>query len=170
MQDTIDWKFLIQDSRAKVYLLWAFLSGAGFAATHYYQHKNINGVWTVISLIGLGYMAKVMPLKIKQMQHIYASWIVPIVIGMTVSGAVFYIDSWAGLIRYLGAFWLIVMATGYFLNGLVDPPSPVYWFAAVINLVVGLLCFMVGPFTEVQYLLAAIVSAWSMLNLWLLRT
>lgn len=170
MNDTLDFKFLLNDTRSRVYLLWAFLITAGFIATHYYQMKNINGVWFVISIIGLGYMFKVMPLKVTSMRNIFLAWLVPIVFGMTVSGLAFKIESFTEIIPYLGAFWLLVMAAGYALNGLVDSPSKWYWFAAVLNAMTGLACFYIDSFTAAQYLVAAAVSAWSMLNLWIFRT
>ncbi len=77
--DKVDWQYLLSDSRARVYLLWAVLLGIGFVATHFYQNKNINGVWTLLSLIGLGYMYKVMPLRVTQMKQIFRVWIVTIV-------------------------------------------------------------------------------------------
>jgi hypothetical protein len=168
----MDGKYLITDTRARVYLLWAVLLPLGFVATHYYQHNFINALWTTIAIVGLGFMYKVMPLRVGQMRRIFLAWGVPIGLGMLVSSVVFYIDTLtaATFIGHLGAFWLGVMAVGYFLNGLVDPPSGFYWFAAVINAAACVLCFMFTPFTQVQYLIAAIVSAWSMMNLWLLRT
>ncbi len=168
--NTLDIKFLLNDTRARVYLLWAFLASTGFVVTHYYQKHEINVLWFGISVIGLGYMFKVMPLKVKSMRAIFLAWLIPITIGMSVSAAVFYIDAWAQLIAYLGAFWLFVMATGYVLNGLVDAPSTWYLVAALLNVVAGFACFYIDSFTTAQYLVAAIISGWSMLNLWIFRT
>ena len=172
MSEKNDWKYLFIESRARVYLLWAVLLTVGFIATHYYQQKTINGLWFTISLIGLGYMWKVMPLRVKQMKHIFLAWLIPIAFGMAVSGLIFYLETAAAfnLIGHLGAFWLLVMSLGYFLNGLVDPPSGWYWFAAVLNFVAGILCFTQETFEFTQYLIAAVVSAWSMVNLWLFRS
>lgn len=170
MNNTLDINFLLNDTRSRVYLLWAFLATGGFAVTHYYQMQTINAFWFVLSVIGLGYMVKVMPLKIKQMRSIFLAWLVPITVGIAVSGLAFKIDALAELIPYLGAFWLLVMALGYALNGLADPPSNWYWFAAVLNAVAAIACFTFEPFTTAQYLVAAIVSAWSMSNLWIFRT
>lgn len=171
MNDKIDWQYLFSETRARVYLLWAVLATGGFIATHYYQRQQINGPWYLISLIGLGYMYKVMPLKVRQMRNIFLAWFVPIVSGLLVSASVFYQQSPAAiyLILHLGGFWLFVMAAAYFFNGLVDRPSSWYWFAAVLNVLAGILCFVVDAFTASQYLIAAIVSAWSMLYLWLFR-
>lgn len=163
---------LFLETRARVYFLWGVLVTAGFVATHYFQRKQINAVWFTLSMIGLVYMLRVMPMRVRQMRHILWAWLIPIALGMFVSGAVFYVEAaWAGeLVAHLGAFWLIVMAVGYAWNGLVDPPSGWYYFAAVINFAAGVLCFTNPDWTSVQYLIAAIVSAWSMANLWLFRS
>lgn len=168
----LDWQYLFLDTRARIYLLWAALLSSGFVATHFYQAKIINGFWAVLSVIGMYYMFKVMPLKVKQMRHIFLGWLVTITVGMAVSGIVFYLElPFAGfLINHLGAFWLVLMAQAYAFNGLVDRPARWYWFAAVLNLVFGILCFTVEGLISGQYLIAAIVSTWSMLYLWLFRT
>jgi hypothetical protein len=169
----MDWKFLLIDTRARVYLLWAVLGTIGFVATHFFQLHIINAVWTAISLVGLGYMYKVMPLSVRQMRHIFLAWLVPIFIGMCVSGIIFYVHTplTAYLMSHLGAFWLAVMAVAYFWNGIVDSePADWYWFAFVLNGAAAALCFWHEPFTDGQYLVAAVVTAWSMLNLWLFRS
>lgn len=155
-----------------MYLVWAILVPAGFVVTHFYQHHLINVLWTVISAIGLYFMFRVMPMRVKQMQRIFLAWCVPIALGMLVSGVVFMVhtDVTAALIGHLGAFWLGVMALGYFLNGLADPPSGWYWFNVLTNAVGCYLCFTVNSFVAGQYWIAAIISGWSMVNLWLFRS
>ncbi len=173
MNDTkIDWQYLFLDSRARVYLLWSALVTVGFLATHFYQDKFINAFWTLLSVIGIYYMFKVMPLKVKQMQHIYYGWFITIAVGMAVSGFVFYLElPVAGyLINHLGAFWLVLMAQAYAGNGFVDKPGVWYWFAAGLNLLFGVLIFSIDALIPGQYLIAAVVSAWSMLYLWLFRS
>lgn len=172
MNDRIDWEYLRLDTRARVYFLWAVLLLIGFVATHFYQIKLINGFWAFLSVIGLYYMYRVMPLKVKQMKRIFIVWLLTILAGMVVSGLVFYVHGSAAglLISHLGAFWMLVMAVGYALNGLVDPPATWYWFAAALNVIFGVLCFTVDALLPGQYLIAAVVSSWSMLYLWLLRT
>jgi hypothetical protein len=168
----IDWRYLLHATRARIYLMWAVLTAGGFTATHFYQNHNINYLWSAIAIVGLTYMYKTMPIRVAQMRQIFLAWLVPIVLGMTVSGAVFYIDTpWAAnLTGYLGAFWLLVMAFGYFLNGLIDPPSGWYWFNAGFNFLAGMACFYIPDLVPVQYIIAAIASGWSMLNLWIFRS
>jgi hypothetical protein len=170
MNNTLDIGFLLHDTRARVYLLWAFLASTGFVTTHYYQKHEINALWFGISFVGLAYMFKVMPLKVKSMRNIFLAWLIPITIGMSVTAAAFYVDAWTELIAYLGAFWLFVMAAGYTANSLVDKPSTWYLVAAVLNVAAGFACFYIDSFTAAQYLVAAIISGWSMLNLWVFRT
>lgn len=171
MNDKVDWQFLFLDTRARVYLLWAGLATIGFAATHYYQNQLINAYWALLSVVGLYYMYKVMPLRVRQMQHIFWGWFVTISLGMAVSVIIFYFDlAPAGfLIGHLGGFWLVIMAVAYFINGYFDKPAAWYNFAAALNLVFGLLCLTVDVFLPGQYLIAAVISAWSMLYLWLFR-
>lgn len=172
MEHKIDWEYLFWATRSRVYLLWAFLAIGGFLATHYYQRQEINFVWFLISVVGLGYMFKVMPLRIKQMRKIFLAWAAPIAFGMVVSVALFYQQTSAAgyLIVHLGAFWLAILAAAYMLNGLVDPPSGWYWFAAFINLAAAVLIVTVDEFILYQYLVAAVISAVSMLSLWIFRS
>lgn len=161
---------LITESRPRVYLLWAFITGIGYTATHYYQNPNINVVWTGLSIIGLGYMYKVMPINVKQMRHIFLAWLVPITIGIAISVVAVRTDLLPDLVTYLGAFWLFISAIGYFFNGLVDPPAAWYYIIAAVNLIFAGIVYSYAELNEIQYLVAAIVSVWSMLSLWLFRS
>lgn len=170
--DKIDWSFLISDTRARVYLYWLVTTPPAFVATHYFQMKNINALWFAQSAIGLFYMYKVMPIRVRQMRNIFLSWLVPIIFGMAVSGLVFYIDQdWASqTIVNLGVFWLVVMAIAYGINGVFDRPSLWYWFAVIINILAAVLCYWYEPAHTGQYLISAIVTFWSMFYLWIFRT
>ncbi|GAC1387534.1 MAG: hypothetical protein NVS1B7_0670 [Candidatus Saccharimonadales bacterium] len=170
MNDTLDCKALWANTRAQVYLLWAVLTGVGYVATHYYQNPNINIVWIILSVIGLGYMAKVMPLQIAQMKKIFLAWLVPIIVGIAVSGLAVHTQLFPQLVGYLGAFWLVVMAVGYVSNGIVDQPSTWYYVAAALNLLAALLIYTVDQLVVSQYLIVAVISVWSMLNLWIFRS
>lgn len=170
MNTKIDKSAMLHTSRGQVYLLWAVICAIGFVATHYVQRKQINGFWLLLSVVGLGYMLKVMPLGVRQMRNIYLAWLVPITFGMVMSALAFQLDSLVQLSGYLGSFWLAVMAVGFLWNGLVDPPSGWYWVAVGLNVTAALLCWRVEWFLINQYLVAAVVSTWSMLNLWLFRS
>lgn len=166
MQDRVDIKAITASSRGRVYLLWAALVAVGYVATHYFQRQPINGLWFVLSVIGLGYMFKVMPLRIAMMKRIYLSWLVPIAIGMAFSAASFYVDVLTiELLGYLGAFWLLIQAIAFTWNGAVDPPGKWYYVAAAVNAAAAITCYLWQPLTEYQYLVAALVSTWSMLLL-----
>jgi hypothetical protein len=161
---------LWDSTRAKVFLLWAAIVGVGFVATHYYQHPNINGVWFVLSAIGFYYMYRVMPMNVRQMKHIYASWLIPITIGIGISAVAVRTNMLPGLVGYLGVFWLLIMAGAYVWNGLVDRPLFWYLIAALINIGAAALCYYIEGMLQYQYLIAAVASVWSMLNLWLFRS
>jgi phosphate/sulfate permease len=77
-----------------------------FLLTHYYQYQAINIAWLVLSGISLGYMAKTMPLGVRQMRRIFLAWFVPITVGMFISVAVFYLhNTWtAQMLAHLGTF------------------------------------------------------------------
>lgn len=172
MNERVYLKFLCNDTRARVYLLWAVLATSGFVMTHFHQlgFRVINAVWMIVSIIGLVYMLRVMPMKVRQMRHIFIAWLLPISFGMVVSIAAFRITGLQWIVDYLGIFWLFVMAIGYAWNGLVDQPAGWYVVAALLNCAAALLCIFFEPAAEQQYLIAAIISAWSMINLWLFRT
>lgn len=163
-----DIKFWLRSSRAQAYLVWLLLLPIGFVATHFYQRFEINYVWIVISLVGFYVMYNVMPLAIGQMKLIYAAWLIPIAVGMVLSIAPFF-GLFPSLIAYLGVVWLLVMAVGYFLNGLFDAPMNWYLAAVVINAGLAVLIMLIPELLAYQYILAAIASAWSMGNLWLFR-
>ena len=166
MDSKINLDTLTTTSRARVYLLWAVLTGIGFTATHYYQVPAINLLWLVISVIGLGYMYKVMPLGVSQMKRIFLAWLVPIIIGLLFSVIAVRTQILPELVGYLGGFWLLVMAVGYLWNGLSDNSGLWYYVAAVVNLVAAVAIYSSDQLLVIQYLVAAIVSVWSMLMLW----
>ncbi len=171
MNEKVDWQYLFLDTRARVYLVWAALLTLGFVATHFYQMKEINIFWTLLSALGIYYMYKTMPLRVRLMRHIFLGWLFTIIVGMVVSFIVFiFLAPLSGfLITHLGGFWLLLMAQAYAANGYIDRPGRWYYFAAAINFIFGILCMSVDAFVPGQYLIAAVVSAWSMLFLWLYR-
>ncbi len=144
--------------------------GIGYTTTQYYQDKNINVVWFVLAVIGLGYMYKAMPLRVAQMKRIFMAWLVPICLGIAISIIAVRLQIIPQLVPYLGVFWLLVQAAAFIWNGLVDRPAGWYFAAAGLNIVAAALCYFVDDFLQFQYLVAAIVTTWSMLNLWIFRT
>lgn len=169
MNEKLHLSSLLYESRARVYALWAAIVGVGYVSTHYYQNANINAVWTVLSVIGFAYMYKVMPLRVKQMKHIYTSWLVPILIGIAVSVVSVRTDLLPELVGYLGAFWLLVQAAAFFWNGLVDGPGLWYYIVAGVNFIGAAILYSSVDLLIVQYLLVAIISVWSMLMLLIFR-
>ena len=157
---------LLYSSRARVYLVWAAIVGVGFIATHYYQQPGINGIWLVLSAIGFYCMTRAMPLGVRQMRNIYLAWLIPIGIGMVLSVLAVRTSIFPSLTGYLGPLWLIVMAFGYFWNGLADSRSNWYYVAAVLNIAAAIMIYAIGDLLAVQYLITAVISVWSMLLLW----
>lgn len=171
MNNKIDWQFLFNDTRARIYLLWAVLCIVGFSAAHFSRNDlGMNSFWVILSAVGLGYMYKVMYLKMTAARRVLLAWLVPITVGMIVSFLAFYLPVLTGLAPYLGAFWLLVLALSFLLNGIYDPPSKWYWIAVALHVGAAVLIIFSSQFQAVQWLVAAIVSGWSMLNLWLFRS
>lgn len=166
MDTKLSLDILFKTSRARVYLVWAAVVGIGFVATHYYQMPSINALWLVLSVGAFAYMYKVMPLGISQMRNIYLSWLIPIIVGLIFSVIAVRTQLLPELVAYLGAFWLFVMAIGYFWNGLVDNAGFWYYIAAAVNLIAAVAIYSSDQLLVIQYLLAAIIGVWSMLLLW----
>ena len=170
MEDKLELRFLLQDTRARVYLLWAAIVALGYTATHFYQNKNINFVWFILSLTGFYYMYRVMPLGVSQMKRIFAAWLVPISLGLAVSIASARGWAFTSLLAYLGAFWLLVISVGFVWNGLVDRPLTWYFIAAGLCIAGATMIYFSDAFLAAQYLVAAVISTWAMLNLFIFRT
>jgi hypothetical protein len=166
----LDLKFLIQDSRAQVYLIWAAIVAVGYTSTHYYQNPNINFVWTALSAGGLYFMYKVMPLRVKQMRNIFLAWFVPILAGIFFSVISARGYALVELVGYLGVFWLVVSMVAFIWNGLVDRPATWYFIGAAMCAVAAAACYSNDILLVNQYLIAGIVSTWAMLNLFIFRT
>lgn len=166
----VDFYHLTHDTRARVYLLWAVITGVGYTTTQYYQHPNINFIWFILSAIGFVYMYKVMPLRVKQMRNIFLSWAIPISLGIGVSIVTVRTDFMPELVGYLGVFWLLVSAVGYFWNGIFDDISLWYFVAAGVNVTSAAICYFYEPLLISQYFFAGVVSVWSMLMLWVFRS
>ncbi|HSH31567.1 MAG TPA: hypothetical protein VK963_02760, partial [Candidatus Saccharimonadales bacterium] len=101
--------------------------------------------------------------------NIYLVWLAVIVVGMAVSGAVFYIDSISWLIGYLGVFWLFLMGLGHIANGLVDPPAQEYYVSGGLQLLAGAACLVLPALLDIQYIVAGLVGGLAMVWLILYR-
>lgn len=171
MNETVSKYALFQEPRGRVYLLWAILCIFGFGIAHFARYDlGINSFWVVLSFIGLGYMYKVMPMRLEPARRLLLAWAVPIAVAMIVSYAAFYVDALSGLVPYLAAFWLVIMAISYVLNGIIDKPFLWYGVAAGLNVAAAVACYLLPEWQAVQWLIAAIVSGWSMLWLWIFRS
>lgn len=166
----LGWRYWLKDHRAQVYLLWAVIVAGGYLHLHFSPDDNHIFTWAIASAVAFGYMLYTMPMKQAKMRAIFAAWFVPITVGFIITIAAFENDNLTGLIPYLGAVWAAVQALGFALNGLVDPPSGWYWFAAIANLLLAVALFVFSPLFGFQYLLLGIVTSWSMLNLWVFRS
>ena len=151
----------------RVYLVWAIILLVGFVATHFFQRPSINGLWLVLSLVGLGYMVRQTSLpsfRRSGQAHLYYVgyvWVLVIGLGLLVSIATFMGRTPLNpLAQYLGVFWLIQMGIGHWLNGMVDPPRRPYWLTGGIQVAAGILCLLGG--LEMQFLVAGIVGAGAM--------
>ncbi len=151
----------------RVYGVWAVLLLLGFGATHVFQVPAINLLWLVLSLVGLGYMVRQTSLpefRSAGLAHLYYVgyvWVLVIALGMVISVATFWGHTpLNALAQYLGVFWLIQMGIGHWLNGMVDPPRQPFWITGGIQVLAGILCWVLG--LDYQYLVAGVVGAGAM--------
>lgn len=163
------WKFWLLDRRAQVYLLWLIIVPPGFVHLYFEQPFWINWPWLLTCVAGLGYMGFVMRPFDSRMKAIFLAWLVPLTIGMAISFLA-TTRSFYALLPYLALIWAIVQAAGYALNGLVDAPSGWYWLAAVLHIGAAIFIIVFPGLIALHWLMLAIVSAWSLLNLWLFRS
>ena len=155
----------------RVYLVWGVILLVGFLATHFHQEPNINILWLLLSLVGLGYMVRQTSLpefrRHSGLAHLYYVgfvWVLVIALGMLVSVVPFVGRTpLNGLAQYLGIFWLAQMGLGHGLNGLVDPPRWPYWVTAGGQVLAALVCLGWGM--DYQYLVAGGVGSLAMVVL-----
>lgn len=165
----LGWKFWFVDKRARVYVLWLVLVPPGFVHLYFEQPLWINWPWLATCVAGLGFMAFAMRPFTGKLASIFYAWLVPLAVGMAISFLA-TLPPYYALLPKLAMMWALVQAAGYILNGLVDAPSGWYWFAAVAHALVAVFCLVFPALISSQWLLMAIVSAWSLLNLWLFRS
>lgn len=149
----------------RVFLGWALLLFVGFLSTHFYQHPNINYIWSVISILGLLLMYKYMPLGVPVLRKTFLNWLVVIIFGMAVSFGVFYIDSIGWLLEYLGVFWLFLLGIGFLINKLLYPTQKGFLAGGILQLGAAGGCLISVEILFYQYIIASIASSLAMLLL-----
>lgn len=164
----------------QVYLVWAAIIFLGFTGTHLYQVPEINWLWLILSVIGLGFMILQLFYQFQHPQFqdpgmahlsfIGMVWTLTIALGMTASVLPFLgVDLLTNLPRYLGVYWLFQMGMGHILNGMVNPPGRIYWLTGTLHYGVGIICLFWGGALSIQYLIAGGVGAFTLLILFLFR-
>lgn len=148
-----------------VFTTWAGILFFGFLATHFYQHPNINWVWSLLSVIGLFVMYKYMPFRVIVLRRTFYHWLGVIVFGMAVSFGVFYVENIGWLLEYLGMFWLILLGLGHVINKPLYPGQKGLLQAGILQIVAGVMIWFVPQFLEYQYIIAAFASSAGMLLL-----
>lgn len=150
----------------RVFALWGLIVLSGFIGTHFDQTDatKVDLIWVVLSVIGLAYMKKQMSFEYKDLRNIFITWLVVIVFGIAMSQAAFTYVSLARLSGYLGAFWLVIMALGHAITGLIDKKK-LYIATTGLQLVAALAIYMTPMLILYQYLIAGVVGALAMVML-----
>ncbi len=152
----------------KLFLVWAVIVLAGFMFTYFEQTfspTNINLFWAVLACIGLLYSKKQMPFSDRVLRNIFVVWLGIIIFGVAFSQVVFFWPPLFFFAGYLGAFWLVLMAFGHAVTGMIDKKK-LYIFTAGIQLAAAAFIFifansMPALFT-LQYLIAGFIGSASM--------
>lgn len=144
---------------------WAVILFVGFVVTHFYQDFNINWVWLVLSILGLGLMYKYMPFNVPVLKNTYLNWAGIILFGMFISFLVFLVEDLFWLIGYLGVFWLMIMGIGHLTNKPLYPSQKGFIPAGLLQILAGVACILYEPLLTYQYLIAAVASSVGMLLL-----
>ena len=149
----------------KVFMLWAVIVLVGFLGTQYDQSspEKVNGIWVVLSLVGLAYMKMKMSFQYADLKKIYLTWLVLIFAGIAYSEWIFY-SAYAPISQYLGGIWLFIMALGHAITGLIDKKK-LYVGTTLLQVVAGFAVIYSPELAPNQYLVAGIVGALSMIAL-----
>lgn len=164
------WLFWFTDKRATVYLIWLIIVPPGFVHLYFEQPFWINWPWLATCAVGLGYMAYVMRPFDGKLKPIFLAWLFPLLVGMIVSFLAASVPQFYPVLTQLALVWAVVQAAGYALNGIVDPPSNWYWLAAGLHVLAAVFMLAFPAQISLQWLLLAVISVWSLLNLWLFRS
>lgn len=155
----------------KLFLVWAVIILAGFTFTYFAQTlspTNINLSWAVLACIGLVYSKKQMPFSDRALRNIFFAWLGIIILGIAVSQAAFFWSPLFLVASYLGAFWLLLMAFGHAVTGIIDRKK-VYIFTVAGQLAAAVFIYIFAnsmpSLYTLQYLVAGVVGSASMLLL-----
>ena len=155
----------------RLFVVWAVIILAGFTFTYFAQTlspTNINLSWTVLACIGLVYSKKQMPFSDWALRNIFFAWLGIIIFGIAVSQAAFFWSPLFFVTSYLGAFWLLLMAFGHAVTGIIDRKK-VYIFTVAAQLTVAAFIYIFAnsmpTLYTLQYLVAGVVGSASMLLL-----
>lgn len=155
----------------KLFLVWAVIILAGFTFTYFNQAlspTNINLFWAVLACVGLLYSKKQMPFSDRPLRNIFVAWLGIIIFGIVFSQVVLFLPPLFFLAGYLGAFWLVLMAFGHAVTGMIDKKK-LYIFTAGVQLAAAAFIFtfansMPALFT-IQHLIAGFIGSASMIAL-----
>ncbi len=155
----------------RVFLVWAVIVLGGFTLTYWNLAAgpdNINFWWVVVALIGLVYTKKQMPFSDAGLRNIFLTWSLIIAIGIIYSYQVFNSPALLPYSQYLGAYWLVLMALGHAVTGLIDKKK-LYVLTVALQIAAAILIVLLMPsmpaLFALQYLIAGLVGAVAMILL-----
>lgn len=157
----------------KLFLVWAIIILAGFLFTYFNQTlnpTNINILWAVLAGFGLFYSKKQMPFDDQTLRNIFLVWLGIIIFGIAVSQSAFFWPPLFFVASYLGVLWLLLMALGHTLTGIIDKKK-LYIVTVAIQLLAAVFIMVFAnsmpTLYSLQYLIAGLVGAGSMILLFL---
>lgn len=152
----------------RLFALWGVIVLGGFVFTYLYVAGTpvaINGVWLLLSLVGLGYTKYLLPWSEKSGRAIFLTWMILVLGGIALTHASFYAAPLLFLAPQIGVLWLVIMGVGHAITGGIDGKK-VYIVTAALQCVaaVGMYAALAGDpmLFAVQYLVAGIVGAIAM--------
>lgn len=158
----------------KLMAVWAAVIFVGFLFTYLYptlSSTNINIVWAILSAMALIYSKRQMSWSDVSLRNIFLVWLVVIVLGLIFSEIAFSVPSLYYYASLLGAVWLVFMALGHALTGIIDRKK-IYILTTALQLAAAIYIFASvsgdPSLYATQYLIAGIVGAISMILLILL--
>lgn len=152
----------------RLFALWGVIVLGGFVYTYIYIASTplaINGMWLVLSLVGLGYTKYLLPWSETSGRLIFLTWTILVLGGIALTHAAFYSASFLFLASQIGILWLVIMGVGHGITGTIDGKK-VYIVTAALHFAAAAAAYVViagNPMLfAVQYLVAGIVGAIAM--------